>query len=132
MARTLTYTLRFDGEAVALGPGRLWAECRSPGGILGSDGAVCRREVRVEDDGSCSYAGEIRFGNRDALTFRALGIIGAGPEPNLRHGTALCEVTGGRGRLAGATGSIASQFLLADGGSLTDHQLGLLFLKEVQ
>ena len=41
----------------------------------------------------------------------------------------MLEVTGGRGRLAGARGFVTSNFLLADSGELTDHHIGLLFLE---
>jgi hypothetical protein len=141
-----TYALRFRGEAVALGQDRYWAESRArdgtlvralgPGGAVGRlDGfeggdPVCRHELDLRGDGSFASRGEIRFGAGNALTFSAHGRLGDAPAPRLRHGRVLYEVTGGSGWLAGATGSISSQFLLADDGELTDHQLGLLFVEE--
>ncbi len=144
MADPVTYALRFRGEAVRLESGRLWTEGRAAGGLFvpatGPDGAAsrfagfgggearCRRELELRDDGSFVATGEIDFGAGDSLTLRAKGELVGTPEPRLRQGTAICDVTGGRGRLAGVTGSIASQFLLAEDGELTDHQLGLLFI----
>ena len=61
-------------------------------------------------------------------TFRAHGRVTATPDPSLRHGAAVLEVTGGRGRLAGARGFVTSNFLLAASGELTDHHVGVLFL----
>ena len=82
----------------------------------------------MREDGSLVQTGEISFGIDAAITFRAACGVSPRLDPWLRHGTAVCEVTGGRGQLAGARGSIASSFLLSDDGGLTDHQLGLLFL----
>lgn len=145
MSEPVTYALRFRGEAVELSRGRFWAECRAQGCVFlratgpdslssrfdgfGGFEALCRRNFELHEDGSLVEAGEVSFGAGDAITFRAHGGLRESLDPRLRHGTALCEVTGGRGRLAGAHGSIASQFLLSDSGDLTDHHLGLLFVE---
>jgi hypothetical protein len=145
MTVPVTYALRLRGEAVELGSGRYWAECRAPGCLFvpavgpdnvagrlegfGGGEAVCRRELELRPDGSFLEAGEISFGPEDALTFSAEGGLVESPDPRVRHGTAVCEVTGGRGRLVGARGYVTSNFLLADSGELTDHHLGLLFLE---
>ena len=146
MPAPLTYVLRLRGEAVEIGGGRLWAESRAPGCLFvpatgpddvaarlegfGGGEAVCRRELELREDGTFVAAGEISFSADDALTFGAEGGIGESPDPRFRHGAAICEVTGGRGRLGGVRGAIASTFLLAESGELTDHQLGLLFLEQ--
>jgi hypothetical protein len=133
------FTLRFTGEAVPLDGGRFWAETRAaqppsdaangpPSGI-DVTGALCRRNLELWEDGSLVQSGKISFGLDDAMTFRARGMLGASPDARLRHGTAVLEVTGGRGRLAGARGYVTSNFLLSDTGELTDHHLGLLFLE---
>ena len=64
------------------------------------------------------------------LRFRSVGrgALGPWPEPGLRLGTAVCEIDGGSGRLASASGRITSSFLISDTGDLTDHQFGLLFV----
>jgi hypothetical protein len=122
----ITFALRFQGKAVELDGGRFWAETRAPAGI---EEALCRRELAVREDGSLIQAGVLSFGPDAAITFRARGALGASPHPQYRHGTAVLEVTGGRGRLAGARGFVTSNFLLADSGELTDHHIGLLFLE---
>ena len=137
--KLISFALQFKGEAVELDGGRFWAETRAdpvgldtsaerPDGIE-ADGALCRRNLELWADGSLVQTGEITFGAGDAVTFRARGTLGASPDPHLRHGTAVFEVTGGRGRLAGASGFVTSNFLLSDTGELTDHHLGLVFLK---
>ena len=143
--KPIAFALRFHGEAVELDGGRFWVETRAPAcmfaHVVGPDGAanrldgigaeeaLCRRDLELRDDGSLVQTGEISFGAGDAITFRAEGELGASPDPRLRHGTAVFEVTGGRGRLAGARGFVTSNFLLSDTGELTDHHLGLLFVE---
>jgi len=121
----IAFALRFHGEAVELDGGRFWAETRAPAGI---DEALCRRDLEIRADGSVVAAGVLDFGADTAITFRARGALGASPDPHVRHGTAVLEVTGGSGRLAGARGFVTSNFLLADTGELTDHHVGLLFV----
>ena len=126
----MSYCLHLRGEAVELAPGRFWAETRGLlDGPLGEGEAVCRRELELLAGGSLVQRGEISLGEGGAVTFRAVGGLAESPGAGVRHGTAVCEVTGGRGRLAGVRGSIATTFLLADTGELTDHHLGLLFLE---
>jgi hypothetical protein len=122
----ITFALRLVGEAVALDGGRLWAESRATAGI---DEARCRRELEVREDGSLEEAGVLTFGADAELTFRAHGLLSASLDPGVRHGTAVLEITGGSGRLAGARGFVTSNFLLAESGALTDHHVGLLFLE---
>lgn len=135
----IVFALTFTGEAVELDGGRFWMESRAlPDEIdmsskridrIEADGAICRRNLELWADGSLVQSGEITFGVEDAMTFRARGVLGRSPDPHTRHGTAVFEVTGGRGRLAGARGFVTSNFLLSDSGLLTDHHLGLLFLE---
>ena len=135
----IVFALTFTGEAVELDDGRFWMESRAvPDEIdtaarrtdrIATDGALCRRNLELWADGSLVQSGEITFGIEDAVTFRARGVLGGSPDPHLRHGTAVFEVTGGRGRLAGARGYVTSNFLLSDAGELTDHHLGLLFVE---
>ena len=136
----IAFTLRFAGEAVELEDERFWAETRVFAPVederagerpeeIRTDSALCRRNLEVRADGSLVQVGEITFGADDAITFRADGALRASPDPAVRHGTAVLEVTGGRGRLAGARGYVTSNFLLSDAGELTDHHLGLLFVE---
>ena len=126
----MAFALEFHGEAVELDRGRLWVETRATGGVdgLGDGEASCRRDLELTDDGSLIEKGELTFGGGDAVTFTARGRLRPSPDPEFRHGTAVHEVTGGRGRLAGARGFLTSNFLLSSTGSLTDHHQGLLFV----
>lgn len=137
----IAFSLRLEGQAVELDGGRFWAETRAvpvaiDGSVRGFGGiaaerALCRRNLELWADGSLVQTGEISFGAGDAVTFRARGVLGPSRDPKLRHGTAVLEVTGGRGRLVGASGFVTSNFLLSHTGELTDHHLGLLFLEQV-
>jgi hypothetical protein len=136
----IAFTLRFEGAAVEVDEGRFWMETRADAtvpdaahgqvGPIDGGGALCRRNLELWADGSLVQSGQITFGADDAITFRARGALGVGPYPGLRHGTAVLEVTGGRGRLAGARGFVTSNFLLSDTGELIDHHLGLLFVDQ--
>lgn len=126
----IAFTIELTGEAVELGEGRFWAETRGDDTAFGGDQALCRRDLRLGEDGSLAQSGEISFGDDDAITFRAHGRLGSSPDPRLRHGAAVFEVTGGRGRLEGACGFVTSNFLLADDGELTDRHLAVLFVGE--
>lgn len=134
--KPVAFCLKFQGELVELDRGRLWAETRAqmrglPGelGQASNGEALCRRDFELTDDGSLMERGEMSFGAGDAITFSARGRLRPSPEPRFRHGTAVLEVTGGRGRLAGARGFVTSNFLLSDTGELTDHHQCVLFLE---
>jgi len=128
--KPVAFALELHGEAVELDPGRLWVEARATGTVdgIGDGEAVCRRDFELTDDGSLLEKGELSFGAGDAITFSARGRLRASPDPRFRHGTAVLEVTGGRGRLVGARGFVTSNFLLSITGELTDHHQGLLFV----
>jgi len=129
--RSVAFALEFHGEAVQLDSGRFWVETRATGRLdgIGDGEALCRRDFELTDDGSLLEKGELSFGAGDAITFSARGRLRPSPDPSLRHGTAVLEVTGGRGRLAGARGFLTSNFLLSETGELTDHHQGLLFVE---
>jgi hypothetical protein len=136
--QSITFALLLEGQAVRVDGDRLWVESRQSGdlacacphelGRIGEGSACCRRQFELWDDGSFVQTGELDFGAGDAVTFRARGSLGGSPDPERKHGTAVLEITGGRGRLVGARGYVTSNFLLADSGELRDHQLGLLFV----
>jgi hypothetical protein len=136
--QSITFALLLEGQAVRVDGDRLWvasrqsgdpaSACRNELGGIGEGSAYCRRQFELWDDGSFVQTGELDFGAGDAVTFRARGSLGDSPDPERRHGTAVLEVTGGRGRLVGARGYVTPNFLLADSGELRDHQLGLLFV----
>src|SRR5439155_25801086 len=86
----ISFTLRFDGEVVTLDGGRLWAESRATAGIAE---VLCRRELDVAEDGSLAEPGGRSFGDDSVITVRACGRVGASPDPAMRHGTAVLEIT---------------------------------------
>lgn len=141
-AGPVTYALQFRGQTEE--PGRpAQATVRAPSAMLVSvverDGphghfeeigaSEARYRVRLDEDGPVE--GVIDFGGGSAL--HVVRVHHEAPRqttaPHLRHGAALLEVVGGTGRLASATGWIASNFLLSDSGDLTDNHLGVLFLE---
>ena len=144
----LSYSLQFRGHATPLEPGVLIARASAPScalvttidgdGVHGSveprDGGEALLELRLSllgDERAFEQLGTVSFRNGDALRFRSLGpgVLARCAVPNVRHGTAICEIDGGAGRLAGASGRIASSFLVSDTGELTEHQLAVLFLE---
>ncbi|GIU96127.1 MAG: hypothetical protein KatS3mg012_2584 [Gaiellaceae bacterium] len=142
MTTPVTYVLQFRGQAERSGE-VAHATSRAPSTMLvsvvdrdgphghfeevGASEALYR--VRLDEPGPVE--GEIDFGGGNALLVRSAKREAPqrAAAPHLRHGAALLEVVGGTGRLASATGWIASNFLLSDSGDLTDNHLGLLFLK---
>ena len=141
-ARPVTYALRFHGQ-VETADGHDTAAARASSTMLVSivdrDGPHGRFEdvgagealyhATLDADGPLD--GLVDFGGGTSLTLRTAERSPAQPtrRPYLRHGAAVLEVVGGTGRLAGATGWIASNFLISDTGDLTDTHLGLLFLE---
>lgn len=142
----LAYSLQFRGTAIESAPGLLIARTSAPGcslvTTLGEDGlsgrfesasgdeAVLRSRIEVRSDGTFVEEGTITVGREHVLRFRTLdvGRIGGSPDPGLQHGSAVWAIEGGEGQFEGASGRIASNFVLSDTGELTDNHLGLVFL----
>jgi hypothetical protein len=128
----IAFSLEFRGYSTALSPGVVTARATAPAdGVVGSDEALLERRLTFLSDTSFEDAGSISFGNGNAVRFRSVGLGTLGPSPTqgLRHGTATWAVDGGAGAFAGATGRIVSNFLISAEGELTDHELGVLFLR---
>jgi hypothetical protein len=123
-------SLEFRGHATPLAPGVLLTRGSAPSALFDETEALLEARVTLLDGDEFEIAGSIGFGKGDALRFRSMtrGVIGPSPEPGLRLGTAVCEIDGGSGRLASASGRITSSFLVSETGELTDHQLGLIFV----
>jgi hypothetical protein len=123
--RQIVYSQRLDGRLTPVAAGILDA-------ALAGDAqpAVVDAQLSFADERSFRMTGEIRLGDEGSLCFRSLGSGRLEPaaEPGLRHGTAVLEVCGGTGRLAGANGRITSNFVVTDDGEITDHQLGVVFV----
>lgn len=146
--RPVAFSLHFRGTSSALSPGVLTARATAPSGALATliddagphprfetlDGHEAHMECRLTfaDDLHFDEVGTISFGNGNTLRFRSLapGVLEASAEPGLRHGSAAWAIDGGAGVFARATGRLVSNFLVADSGELTDHQLAVVFLDE--
>jgi hypothetical protein len=140
------FSVHFRGHSIRLSPGVLTARATAPSGALVTvidasgvhgrleprDGEEAHLECRLTflDESRFEEVGTISFGNGNTLRFRSAGtgILLPSGQPGLSHGVSAWEIDGGAGAFAGATGRIVSNFLLAETGELTDHQLGVLFL----
>jgi len=146
--RAIAFSMEFRGRSTELMPGVLTARGTAPSGALVTridgagphgtfepvrgDEALLERRLTFLDDTRFEESGTISFGAGNALRFRSVGTgaLSPSPEPGLRQGTAAWEIDGGAGALAGASGRIVSNFLVADSGELTDRQLGVVFLDD--
>jgi hypothetical protein len=76
--------------------------------------------------------GTVRFGADDEIDIASgsEGTIGPSADPDLLHGAVFSSVVEGRGRLAGATGLITSNFLLRPAaGEFEERWVAVLFLR---
>jgi hypothetical protein len=129
-----SYALEFRGHATPLAPGVLLTRASAPSDAFASGGeALLEARVTLLNGDGFELAGTIAFGRENALRFRSLGqgVIRPAPEPGLRLASAICEIDGGAGELASASGRIASSFLVSETGELTEHQVGLVFVDEM-
>jgi hypothetical protein len=121
------YSLEFRGHATALAPEVLVTRASAP-----CEGGEALLEARVTllDGDEFELAGTVAFGAGNALRFRSLGhgVIRPAPVAGLRLASAICEIDGGAGELAAASGRVSSTFLVSDTGELTEHQVGLVFV----
>jgi hypothetical protein len=149
MAHVLTYALEFRGRITAVGDAFEKHASAPPcthTTILRTQGVDARTayddcseeaflESRLVLDGDDRFSEtlDVDFGHGHLLRLRTVGagsLVDSADE-HLRHGTAVLQVVGGAGQFAGATGRIASNFVVSDTGDLTDHQLGVIFLPRV-
>jgi hypothetical protein len=89
-------------------------------------------EVTSAGEGGFKETGAITFGaGGDRLRFSTIGqgYIGPSPEPNLKQGAVMWQVDGGEGRFEGARGLITSNFTVSDAGEVTDHHVGVIFVR---
>jgi hypothetical protein len=129
--KQLTYTQRLRGHLTTVGPGLLDAE------LIAVDetplGATVRlaSQLTFADERTFGEQGTLDLGTGGVLRIRTLGpgILTPGPLPGIRHGTAVLEAEGS-GRLAGTRGRITSNFLVGDGGEVTDEQVVVVFIDE--
>jgi hypothetical protein len=144
----LFYSLQFRGfarpvtahvlDARATAPAARLVTSVGEGGLCGrveaepGDEAVLESRIVIDDDQTFHVRGTISVGAGHTMRFQTLGSgrIGSSPNPHLRQGALVCEVLGGEGQFAGASGRIASSVLLSDSGDLTETQLGVLFISK--
>jgi hypothetical protein len=147
--KPLVYSMQFRGEARPFAPGILSAAMSAPSGALlttiDADGvhgrfeaapgeeATFRSRLAFADASSFEERGTILFGAGHALHLRSVGagVLGPSPDPHLRHGTVMWQVERGEGQFEEAQGRITSNFFVSDTGELTDHQVGVIFVKEL-
>jgi hypothetical protein len=147
--RCLTYAMRFTGHATPVSPDGtvLKAATTAPSATLtatvGPDGlssdlqpaaggeAAFESEVTVTGATSFQEVGTIAFGDGHRLRFGTVGSghLDASADPARRHGAVTWRVQGGEGQFTGASGLITSNFLVGAGGDVTDHHLGVIFLR---
>jgi hypothetical protein len=75
--------------------------------------------------------GTVRLGDGDEIDVAAVvdGTLGPSADPDLLHGAVFYSVVEGRGRLAGATGLVTSNFLLRPAaGEFEERWVAVLFL----
>jgi hypothetical protein len=143
----VAFSMHFRGHATLLSPGVLAARGSAPsGGLLtridstgvhgtfeavDGDEALLERRLTFLDETRFEEVGTISFGNGNALRFRSLdtGNLAPSADAELRQGTATWAVEEGAGAFAGVGGRIVSNFLVAETGELTDHEIGVLFLE---
>ena len=88
--------------------------------------------VTHTSDSTFSEIGTIRFGEAgDEVDIETAGdgTVGASPEVDLKHGAVVYRIVRGRGRFAGASGLITSNFLIqAASGEFEEQQVAVVFL----
>lgn len=147
--RRLIYAMQFTGRATLVGEvgGILRALATAPSSVFtttidaaGVNGALeplpgleatFESEVVFTSETGFLETGAITFGSDHRLHFTTVGSGYLGPsfDPSLRHGSVMWRVEGGAGQFAGASGLITSNFFLGDAGEVTDHHLGVLFVR---
>jgi hypothetical protein len=81
--------------------------------------------------GTFTETGTVRLGDGDEIDLAAVGdgVLGPSADPDLLHGAVSYSVLEGRGRLAGATGLVTSNFLLRPAaGEFEERWVAMLFL----
>jgi hypothetical protein len=89
-------------------------------------------EVTSAGESGFKETGTITFGEGGhRLRFSTIGqgYLGPSPEPDIRQGAVMWQVDGGEGQFDGAHGVITSNFVVSDTGGVTDHHLGVIFVK---
>jgi hypothetical protein len=144
--RPIVYSMQFRGDTRPSAPGFLDAAMTAPSCALvttiDGDGLHGRFEPAPGAEASfrlhiCFAVGDgydesgtLGFGAGHALHLRSVGsaVLGGSPNPHLRHGTLMWQVTSGEGQFENAEGRISSNFFVSDTGEVTDNQIGVIFV----
>ena len=120
--KQVTFRQRLRGRMTAVSPGVVDAE-------LAARGTRVRTRLVFDDESSFAASGTIDLGSGE-IRFRSLGHgrLERSPDGRQRHGTSVLGVVEGRGRFAGATGRITSNFVVAPDGAITDEQVVVMFI----
>jgi hypothetical protein len=89
-------------------------------------------EVTTAGEGGFKETGTITFGaGGHRLRFSTIGqgYIGPSVESNLKQGAVMWQIDSGEGQFEGARGLITSNFMVSDAGEVTDHHLGVIFVR---
>ena len=151
--RQLVFPLQFKGKQVRW-PGRYRAKTSASGQVWrvtlgealdvalepGPGSAAMDATIEtvvghgVPDDGLGTFTmtGTLTYGSAGTLTFQSEGssVLGPSAISGLQQGAVILRVTGGAGRLAGATGLITSNFSVTAGGERVDNHLVKVVLPE--
>jgi hypothetical protein len=145
----IVYALQFHGEVKRTGiDGSVFeTTTRSSGctidtridgnGLLGAitttmgDNAVLESELVLTGATTFQQTGRIVLGSGShGFTFTTIGSghFESASAGEGRHGAAIWRIERGEGQFAGATGLIASNFVVSTSGDVIDHHLGVIYL----
>jgi len=147
--RELIYAMRFTGrtwpvgsvghvlKATTTAPSLTLSSTVGPTGLASALGpaeggeATFVSELTFTGETSFQEIGWLTFGmgNRLHISTVGTGYLSTSTDPTRRQGTAMLQVNGGDGQFADASGLITSNFFIAAGGEVTDHQFGVIFLR---
>jgi hypothetical protein len=143
--KPITYSLHFIGQAAEV-EGGLRKHAHAPGCSLVTrltpegpeagyvwarpdedEEALLDSRLAIREDGSLEEEGTVSFARGQTLELRGRGRLGPCPDPHLRQGAVVWEVSGGSGRFERAGGWVTSNLFLSDTGDVTESQLGVVF-----
>ncbi len=147
--RQIIYTMQFKGTATpGAEEGVLKATTSATSctvqTVIGNDGvtsafhvaeggmAFFESEVRMTGKQKFQETGSIAFGEGDhSLEFSTVGEGHMEPsaDPTTVAGAVSWKVDRGEGQFAGATGYITSNFQVSSTGEVTDHHVGVIYVK---
>jgi hypothetical protein len=127
------FSLQFKGEAgpVPDAVNVLKAQTRAAG-VAETGGGEARFSsiVTMVGDGAFVESGAIDYGGGSSLTFDTVGQGRIGPAAaGGMAGAVIWKVVEGKGRWAGASGYITSNFTVSEKGEVVDNQAAVLFTK---